>query len=160
MGITQETLKNGKVLRALVHQFLAEQNQQNLLAILKCLRDSYVWIPCNVNISEAATEHFLNAQVGDTVTSAEDIRFTPDILQNGDLFYFPVFSNCDQMGTDYGNHFSKIEKHFFEAMSLANARENVEGIVLDAFTQPFIVKKDLFDIIGKLPSSLEIDENE
>ena len=64
------------------------------------------------------------------------------------------------MGTDYGNHFSKIEKHFFEAMSLANARENVEGIVLDAFTQPFIVKKDLFDIIGKLPSSLEINENE
>ena len=160
MGITQETLKNGKVLRALVHQFLAEQNQQNLLAILKCLRDSYVWIPCNVNISEADTEQFLNAQVGDTVTSAEDIRFTPDILQNGDLFYFPVFSNCDQMGTDYVNHFSKIEKHFFEAMSLANARENVEGIVLDAFTQPFIVKKDLFDIIGKLPSSLEINENE
>ena len=160
MGITQETLKNGKVLRALVHQFLAEQNQQNLLAILKCLRDSYVWIPCNVNISEADTEQFLNAQVGDTVTSAEDIRFTPDILQNGDLFYFPVFSNCDQMGADYGNRFSKIEKHFFEAMSLANARENVEGIVLDAFTQPFIVKKDLFDIIGKLPSSLEIDENE
>lgn len=160
MGITQETLKNGKVLRALVHQFLAEQNQQNLLAILKYLRDSYVWIPCKVNISEADTEQFQNAQVGDTVTSAEDIRFTPDILQNGDLFYFPVFSNCDQMGTDYGNHFSKIEKHFFEAMSLANARENVEGIVLDAFTQPFIVKKDLFDIIGKLPISLEINENE
>ena len=50
---------------------------------------------------------------------------------------------------------SKVEKHTFEAMSMAMARENVVGLVLDAFTQPFVIKKELFEIIGKLPTNID-----
>ena len=90
------------------------------------------------------------------VKSKGDIRLAPDTLQGGDLLFLPVFSNCEQMDADgYGKHFSKVEKHFFEAMSMAMAREDVYGIVLDAFTQPFVVPKDAFDFIGKLPSELD-----
>jgi hypothetical protein len=40
-------------------------------------------------------------------------------------------------------------------MNMAMARENVVGLVLDAFTQPFVIKKDLFEIIGKLPTNID-----
>ena len=51
----------------------------------------------------------------------------PDILQNGDNFFFPVFTSEEEMG-EYGVHFSKIQQHFLEAMNLArNNEKNVCG---------------------------------
>lgn len=155
MGVKREALNDGKILRILVERFNRERTRQNLIGLLACLRDSYVWIPCNVNMCDADYEKFLHAKKGDTVSTDSEVRLTPDILKNGDDLFFPVFSNCAQMGTDYGAHFSKIEKHFFEAMSMASAHEEVAGIVLDAFTQPFVLEKDLFDFVGNLPSSIE-----
>lgn len=38
---------------------------------------------------------------------------------------------------------------------MAMAREDIFGIVLDAFTQPFVISKDAFDFIGNLPSEIE-----
>ena len=102
---------------------------------------------------------FWNAKEGDTFTPQQDMRFVPDILQNGDEFFLPVFSNAEQMG-ESGNHFSKIEKHFFDAMLLALARENVCGIVLDPFTAPYVARKEDFDFIGELPSMLKLNREE
>ena len=92
---------------------------------------------------------------GDIISNENEIRLIPDILQNEDGYFFPVFSNCEQMGEKYGSNFSHIEKHFFEAISLAIAQENVSGIVLDAFTKPLVINKELYDFIGKLPSNIE-----
>ena len=155
MGVKRETLEGGNVLRALVAQFNNDRTEQNLFALLCCLRDSFIWIPCNAVISNEDAEQFPNAQKGDVIQSMNDIKMEPDILQNGDELFFPIFSNCEQMGEDYGGRFSKVEKHTFEAMNMAMARENVVGLVLDAFTQPFVIKKDLFEIIGKLPTNID-----
>lgn len=155
MGIKIEILENGNVLRALVEQFNNEKTEQHFVAVLRCLRDSFVWIPCNVKMSNADEKKFAYAHKGDTLSTDNEIHLVPDILQNGNDFFFPVFSNCEQMGEDYGSHFSKIEKHFFEAMSLAISRENLVGIVLDAFSQSFVVEKELFEFVGNLPTNIE-----
>ena len=63
----------------------------------------------------------------------------PDILQKGDEFFFPVFSSAEEMG-EYGERFSKIEKHFLEVANLArNNEKNVKGIVINAFTESFVI---------------------
>lgn len=62
---------------------------------------------------------------------------------------------------EYGERFSKLEKHFFEAISLArNNEKHVTGIVINAFSGPFVVPCGLFDLIEGLPSSFETGENE
>ena len=155
MGVTHETLANGNVLRFLVDRFNKDQTDVNFVSVLRCLRDSFIWIPCSVEMSDADAERFSNVSVGDVVQSLDDIKLIPDTLKNGDYLFFPVFSNCEQMGEDYGSNFSKVEKHFFEAMSMAMAREDICGIVLDAFTQPFVISKDAFEFIGNLPSEIE-----
>ena len=156
MGVTQEALADGKVLRYLVNRFEQDKTDEKFTSVLRCLRDSYVWIPCRVKMSEEDMKMFSGASVGDVVKSKGDIRLVPDTLEGGDLLFMPVFSDCEQMDADgYGKHFSKVEKHFFEAMSMAMAREDIYGIVLDAFTQSFVVPKDAFDFIGKLPSELD-----
>ena len=100
----------------------------------------------------------LSAMVGQTFTNTENIRMVPDILQNGDAFFFPIFSSAEEMG-EYGQGFSKIEKHFLEALQLAiNNEKNVSGIVLNAFTEPFVLEREIFDIVQNMKSRIEGEE--
>ena len=79
----------------------------------------------------------------------------PDILQNGEDFFFPVFSSAEEMG-EYGEGFSKIEKHFLEAIGLAiNNERDVQGLVVNAFTEPFVLDREIFDIVQKMKTRLE-----
>ena len=92
-------------------------------------------------------EKLLNSDTGDVLTSEEDIRLIPDILENNGHYYFPVFTTMEDMG-EYGYQFSKIEKHFLESIMLAkNNERDISGIVINAFSESFILDKDLFDLI-------------
>ena len=155
-GVDPKTLAGGKILRYLVAQFNNERSQRHLMAVLGCLRDSFIWIPGTMKLSEADVEMVKNLKEDETFSFSKGAEFVPDILWNGDDLFFPVFSNTEQMG-EYGKHFSQVEKHFFVAMREAMKREDVCGIVLDAFTTPFVVLKDFFEIIEKLPSMLKND---
>lgn len=58
-----------------------------------------------------------------------------------------------------GNGFSKIEKHFMEVANLARDNEkNVAGIVINAFSEPFVIPREMFDIIARMKSSVEEQE--
>ena len=64
------------------------------------------------------------------------------------------FTSDTEMG-EYGEQFSKLEKHFMEAMILArNNEKNVKGIVINAFSGPFVVSNEMFDIIEGMPSCI------
>lgn len=78
----------------------------------------------------------------------------PDILQKGDKYFFPVFSNVEAMG-EYGDNFSKVQKHFIEAMHMAKANEKeLEGIVINAFSEPMVIDSELFEVIENMKTSL------
>ncbi len=166
--LTAEDLADGTMLKAAVSAFNAERNEPNFFEVLELLRDSWVWIPCNAIMGDMDMEALQkmleeagddpSAMVGKTITSEESIRMVPDILQNGDNFYFPIFSSAEEMG-EYGQGFSKVEKHFLEALSLAiNNEKNVAGIVLNAFSEPFVLDREIFDIVQKMKSRIEGEE--
>ncbi len=59
----------------------------------------------------------------------------------------------------YGEHFSHIEQPFLEAIALARHNEkDVVGIVINAFSEPFVVNKELFELIEGMESSLAENE--
>lgn len=157
MGVKRETLESGKVLEVLIERFINDNTEKTLFPVLGCLRDSFVWIPGTVIMSQEDEEKFKNAQKGDTVTNDFDMKFEPDILQNGDEKFYPVFSSVEAMG-EYGNRFSKIQKHFFEAMSYANGKEETVGIVVNAFSNPFVVPKAWFESISNIPTNIDDEE--
>ena len=162
--LTVEDLADGTMLENAIATFEAERTQEHFIDIMEILRDSFVWIPCNAVIAEADQKKFeelvknagddLQSLVGMELTNDENIRMIPDILQNGDDFFFPAFITCDDMG-EYGDHFSKVEKHFLEAIILAkNNEKKVKGIVINAFTEPFVVDAELFDLIEGMKSRI------
>ena len=163
--ITAELLEDGTFLKRAIEICNRNRTQLNMLKLLKILRDSWVWIPCNAIMSDAdyaAMEKLvmdakdnLDSLVGMELTNQDNIRMVPDILQNGDEFFFPVFTTAEEMG-EYGERFSKIEKHFLEAANLArNNERDLTGIVINAFSEAFVVPKELFDLIFEMESGLK-----
>ena len=100
--ITEEDLADGSMLEAAVHKFNEERNESNFMDILEILRDSYVWVPCNAVMSDAdqkRMEELIESLDGDfgkladmEFAAKDATRLIPDILQNGDSFFFPIFS--------------------------------------------------------------------
>ena len=163
--ISEEDLEDGSMLETAVHRFNEERNESNFLDLLEILRDSYVWVPCNAVMSDAdqkRMEELIDSFNGDfdklagmEFVAKDETRLIPDILQNGDAFFFPIFSTEEAMG-EYGEGFSKLQKHILEVIPLArnNEREPV-GIVLNAFSEPFILDKEIWDIVENMKSRIQ-----
>ena len=95
------------------------------------------------------------ALIGQNFVAQDETRLVPDILQNGDNFFFPIFSTAEAMG-EYGEHFSKVQKHMLEVIPLArNNEKKPVGIVLNAFTEPFVLDAEVWDIVEKMKSRIE-----
>lgn len=167
--ITAELLEGGAFLKKATEICNRNSTQLNMIKLLRILRDSYVWVPCNAILSDvdysaiekavkaAESGDGLDTLVGQQFTTMDNVRLVPDILQNGDDFFFPVFTSAEEMG-EYGEGFSKVEKHFLETINLArNNEKNVVGIVINAFSEPFVVKKELFELIEGMESSLSTE---
>lgn len=165
--ITPELLEDGSFLKKATEICNRNRTQLNMIKLAKILRDSWIWVPCTAVMSDADYEIWtkvineaeekgdLDSIVGQQFTNKDEIRMVPDILQNGDEFFFPVFTSEDEMG-EYGEHFSKVAHHFLNAINLAkNNEKNVTGIVINAFSEPFVIPKDIFEIIAGMPSSFE-----
>ena len=164
--ITEKLLEGGAYLKKAISICSRNRTNLNMLKLMKILRDSWVWIPCSAIMSSAdyaAIEKMvkdaqesggLDSLVGTTFSNLNAVRMVPDILQNGDDFFFPVFTSAEEMG-GYGKRFSKIGKHFLEAVILArNNEKSVKGIVINAFSEPFVIPRELFSMIESMKSSL------
>lgn len=163
----EDTDDDDSLLKEAVSVFNNERTEEHFIDILISLRDSYVWVPCNAVMSEADMARFdeilknaeddLSSMIGEEFTAKDEIRLIPDILQNGDDYFFPVFSSAEEMG-EYGRHVSKIQKHISEVIPLArNNEKNVAGIVLNAFTEPFVLDADIFDLVENLNTDRNTD---
>lgn len=165
--ITSELLEDGSFLKRAVGICGRNRTQLNLIKLARILRDSWIWIPCTAIMSDADYKQFskaitdaknsgdLNLIVGQQFVSQDQIRMVPDILQSGEAFFFPVFTSAEEMG-EYGERFSKIEKHFLEAANLAkNNERDVSGIVINPFSEAFVIPKEMFDVIAEMNSSIE-----
>ena len=137
-----------------------DRSEQMLMTILWYLKSSLLWVPCSAVLSEAdqsQIEELLARHEGDfgsiegeVFRSLDSIRLVPDILQNGEDYFFPAFTTAGEMG-EYGDSFSKVQKHVMEIIDLArNNEKDVKGLVINAFTTPFVVPKELFPAIEDL----------
>ena len=163
--LTAEDLEDGVMLEIAISTLRTHSSKHNFIELLQILRDSVVVIPCSAVLSEkdkkkleemaeGKEEKSLKELIGTEFSLEEDMRLVPDILQGGDAYYFPVFSNEEAMG-EYGNGFSKVYKSFPEAVSMAeNNEKELAGIVVNAFSESFVLDKKLWNVVKKLNSRL------
>ena len=167
--LTREDLEDGTVLKGAVKDFFEDKNDDTFSFALTVLRSSKVLVPCQVELSEEA-QSILNqlekyGKKLDSLDEEEKKRFdaglslVPAILENNGHQFFPVFSSREEMDKEFDAG-SVMNTPFLHAMEMAsNEGEEIEGIVLNAFTQAFVVEKDLFEAVSKLESIVDDEDS-
>lgn len=166
--ITEEDLADGKMLEEAVSRFNSNRNNDTFIDVLEILRDSIVYVPYNAVLSDRDQERFekiinkagenLDELVGLEFVAEDETRLIPDILENSGNHFFPIFSTEEAMGA-YGDNFSKIPQNILDIIPLArNNDKKPVGIVLNAFSEPFILDKEVWDIVAKMKSRLTTNE--
>ena len=167
MKLSEEDLADGSLLRSAIHIFNGARSEIHFLHVLEYLRDSTVLVPCTVvmgendqaemerRVKEAMESGNPESLKGMTFTTSEVTRMVPDILTSGEEFFFPVFSGESEPG-EYGTHFSMIPVSFLKAIRMARANERqLKGIVVDAFSEPFVLDERLYSAVEGMKSRLE-----
>lgn len=168
--LKEEDLADGFLLAEALKDFQEDQSEDSFQAVVELLRDSHVWIPCHAELGEADYDALereikqaemagdLHKVLGMNFSDRQGLGLKPDILKNGDQLYLPVFSSEEAM-SKYGEPFSKGQYHLLDAIVMARLNgENLNGIVVDPFTDPFVLPAAIFDVVEELPSNLETPE--
>lgn len=153
-----KTLESGRVLLALKSMFNENRCTETLFPFLECLRDSVVYVPMNAILSEEDQKRTQNLKAGDRWSNNDEIRFTPDTLRSPDgKLWFPIFTQVEQIPEDYRKRFSIISLPALRCLSMAHAIRDVEGFVVDAFTDATVLTFALADILKAIPSKIDTD---
>ena len=155
MAITAESLADGSVLTLMIMRFNGMQTEDNLLCVLRCLRDSHVWAPVSLLVTDEETKMFREAKEGDVIDKTDEVPMTPKLLTDDEgEYYFPVFSHPTRFRNEFGENVSRVHIPFMQCIDMALAMEGVEKINVNAFTDNLILTKELLEIIKELPSEI------
>ena len=148
----EKELENGDVLVALKSRFAEEKNQENLIALLKCMKDSKVIVPMRIEMSEEDAARIENATDVEEIETRDEIKMVPEILQAKEKRFFPMFSQIGQIPKEFGTSHNLMSMPTSEALDMAHQIENLDGIVLDAFSKsvamPFVTADQIYTIQG------------
>lgn len=153
MNVDKETLKDGKVLRALRDRFLNNPKIENLGPLFACMIDSDLYVPVNLSISDEDARVFKNSKAGDEISLKNSMKLKPDWLKcelDSDELFFPVFSSIEEATEDYRKNFSWINLSLDDCIKFARSNVKCIGIVLDAFTKPYAITDDLLDALENM----------
>ncbi len=167
--LSKADLTDGTVLKQAVADFFKDKNDDTFHAALTVLRSSNVLVPCEVKISEESRiileQLDKKGKKPDSLTGEvrerfeAGLSFTPTMLVNNGRSFFPVFSGEKEMEGHFKNS-STMDVPFLHAVEMAANGGEIEGIVLNAFTQAFVVGKDQFDAVAKLKPLVDEEEGE
>jgi len=161
--VEADSLDGGKVLYTIKRMFLDERTPEKLDSLLSCLRDSIVRVPGRAVLSEEDQKRFIEGikgGVGATFSNEDEVIFEPDILVNDDgERFFPIFCNDEQIPEDYKQNFSIKDIPVFRCIELAKMKDNVNGLVLDPFTEQITIPFEMANIIDRKKSRIKIRED-
>lgn len=144
----------------LIEDYHSERKPAVVQFLLAVLMSAQVSVPMNVSMEDADVEKFLHAQKGDTTTTDGVIRRKPDMLKNsrGELFY-PAFTQIEETEEGYRNSFSWITMDFMNCAHSAYKNENCAGVVINGFSNPFVVSRPLLKCMIDAEASKREKEN-
>ena len=163
--VTEAALSDGLLLKQSIEMYADDQSEENFIRILSFLRDSKVWIPCKIKLTDREKKNYtinvengktdFDSLIADPSASIDSGRLIPDIFSDGKKDYFPVFSKPEAMGNVEGQY-SPVCKSFTDVINMARKnKKKIFGIVVDPFDEhPFVLKKTMWKIIEQMRSNI------
>ena len=137
---------------------------------LQILCSSRVCVPCDLMVtpeaeaildrlkSENQEEGSLSEKEAEQLRSGMD--FQPAWLENSGDVFLPVFSTAEEL-VDKLQDKAIVNMPFTRAVKMAQAEgDNNYGIVLNPYTQGFIIDRDMFEVALKMAPLVDDEEND
>ena len=120
-------------------QYLDEKTTESIEALIKVLKQSKVWLP-------------FNAYLMDESEGQEGVRLKTGILQKGDDYFYPCFSNEQEIPKEYYDRFSWLQLPVTDCLFAAKGRGRfaVRVIVLDVFSESVEIDKEALKLFANL----------
>lgn len=139
-----------------IHQFKMDffnnPSHETLANLLGALKETALFIPMSIQMDKKDQEKFLKGKKGDLIQIEHDMKMKPDILKDKeDKLFLPIFSDKEQIPQDYAQKFSQIQFPTIQCIQMAHAIPNLSGLVLDAFTEPFLMPFEIADVLLNIP---------
>ncbi len=153
--ITPEMLKDGTVLCGLVLRFINNRNQENMFSLLSCLRDSNVFVPCEVNMNGSDLE--IGGRGDNPVMFPVHHKMTikPQLYKatNGNV-YMPFYTRQENAKPSQLKDASLINLPYMQLVDMLHDNESCSGFVADPLLYNVVLDEDLVRISTELPSRL------
>lgn len=136
-AVTEPMTAEKKSLSECINAFRANQNNDTYKAVLEVLFPSSLIIPMTpVEGSENKEE--------------KTMRFSPSLVKSPDgELMFPAFSDKSQIPAEHEKKFSPVTMPFGAACGLAAKIPDCDKIIVNPFTNPFVVGKELIENTAK-----------
>ena len=159
--ITKENLADGSILKQCIQDFLKDTTNKDLFGVLLAiLRNSEVIVPCFVEVSDNAApimDKINNGADYDSLSEKEKVilrdgaKFFPDVLTSDGKAFLPAYTSESEIGDHHKESKARLHMPIFGAIDMAvDMIKDVAGIVINPYTENFIVNKELFDVIRKM----------
>lgn len=160
-SLTKKDLEDGSFVKNLINEYNKEESDETFKTILIILRSSKVFVPCKTSYNEEVAKILEKLKAGtefDRLTKKEKEQFNSNLellpeLLTGDKQEkaMPVFTSIEEASDQFSKDTAFAKMPFESALALAS-KVDIEGIIVNGFTQKFFINKDLFDTLAQMHS--------
>ncbi|MBQ1388289.1 MAG: SseB family protein [Clostridia bacterium] len=153
--ITPEMLKDGTVLCGLVIRFINNRNHENMFALLSCLRDSNVFVPCEVNMDGRDLDIGGKGDNPIIFPVHHKMQIKPQLYKatNGGV-YMPFYTRQENAKPSELRGASLINLPYLQLVGMLHDNEACTGFVVDPKLYNVVLDQDAIRVSAELPSRL------
>ena len=153
--ITPEMLKDGTVLCGLVLRFINNRNQENMFSLLSCLRDSNVFVPCEVNMNGSDLEIAGKGDNPVMFPAKHKITIKPQLYRDKDgVVYMPFYTRQENAKQKDLQGASLVNLPYEKLVEMLGDNDECGSFVVDPYLYNVVLDEDLVRISMELPSRL------
>nr|MCR4839160.1 SseB family protein [Eubacterium sp.] len=169
--LTKEGMQDGSCLKEYIQNYeIAEDKTEAQERLIRVIRSSSVLVPCDVLLSDEAsaiadrlekegkTPDSLVGEEADIF--AEGAEFVPILLVADDgKKYMPAFTGEEEIGK-HAEENARVHTPFIHALDMAlSADDNISGIVINPYTDDYLLNRELFDSIRNAEPLFEDEDS-
>ncbi len=131
----------GEEIKEAIERCKKQDNLTNKMELINALKGKVLLLPVRVIMDDADEEQFINAKVGDTITSTGDIRLRFVMTEINGLKYFPIYVEEKDI-IDTSTYSSIVNHHFEDIVEKVKSDDEQSGIVINPESDRIVVSKE------------------
>lgn len=158
-AVPAREVAEGILLKKAVAGFHREKTAASIQYAISVLKSSRLVVSCEIELSREARAIWKQMKeegkdLDDLDENARDrfyagLSYVPALLKKNDKVYFPIFSGEDELNEEFRDG-ALQEISFSQVLEMAENNKEVDGIVLNPFTESFVIMRNHFAATAKV----------